>query len=75
MVTVVLLLLRRSVTITVSSFRQIERGVHYLNLLNKKSISGALVYKFNKKSTTSVRKGESTIKVPFNFLGVRAHVG
>ena len=28
-----------------------------------------LVYKFNEKSTTSVRKGESTAKVPFLLFG------
>ena len=42
-----------------------------LDLLNEEVCSVVeLVYKSDEKSTGSVRKGESTAKMPFKFLGV-----
>ena len=61
-------------TIIVSSFGQIEQGalivrksfIYWKVFLERAVVE--LVYKFDKKSTTSVSKGESTAKVPFNVV-------
>ena len=41
-----------------------------LDLLNEESVRTVvdLVYNFDEKSTVSVRKGESTAKVPFKLI-------